>query len=450
MSLAEQALMRALRRRVSRSVVIKDAEGWAALYGELQQAMTNAWNEAMREGIAAALDRLRDLGPGRFTEEDGAAILRVLEGSVGVEAIRAAMREPVVNLSDALFRLGAAEVGAATGVAIAFMRPDLDALDALKQANLYWIGESWNSHSRKKIEAVLHEYFTEGLTREGLAARLAEEFASVTGRSEVYWEMVADHMATKTREIGRITGYERAGIAYVQVRAHLDERTTRICRAMHGRIISVSKMRAQAEAYIKAANRGDKPAMEAAWTMHGAKADLSATPTHALRGTASPPYHYRCRTSTVAWFGEGESELDRWRRAAYDREPLSRKDVGALIERAKSANWPHAKVAESHFRRKAGELGLPFQDEYNQSAIDLIRRGDRDVYISTRKGVLNATFVRPFTEQRKQRPGFLVTSVDIEANKITSHHWRENLETTGDEVPAQRQPGRGIMKWLIG
>lgn len=45
--------------------------------------------------------------------------------------------------------------------------------------------------------------------------------------------------------------------------------------------------------------------------------------------------------------------------------------------------------------------------------------------------------------------GFMVTSVDLSENKITSHHWRRNLETTGDEVPAQKQKGRGVMKWLF-
>ncbi|PID35173.1 MAG: hypothetical protein CR964_01075, partial [Rhodobacterales bacterium] len=107
--IAEQSLLHTIRRRLVRSVVIKDAKAYEALYGQLQTAMTNAWDDAMREGIAAALDRLRDLGPGRFTEEDGATILRVLEGSVGEDAIRAAMREPVINLTDALFRLGAEE-----------------------------------------------------------------------------------------------------------------------------------------------------------------------------------------------------------------------------------------------------------------------------------------------------------------------------------------------------
>lgn len=46
-----------------------------------------------------------------------------------------------------------------------------------------------------------------------------------------------DHTATKTREMGRVSGYERAGITRVQVRAHLDERTTDIKRdrAYHSR-----------------------------------------------------------------------------------------------------------------------------------------------------------------------------------------------------------------------
>lgn len=448
MTLAEDALRQAVRRRLTRAVVIKDAKAWQALYSQLQTAMTNAWGDAMRDGIAAALDRLRDLGPGNFTEDDGAMILRVLEGAVGQDAIRAAMREPVVNLTDALYRLGAAEVGEATGVAIAFMRPDLDALDELKRANLYSIGGSWNAHTGKKVQAVLTDYFTEGMTREGLAARLAEDFATVTGKSEVYWTLVADHMATKTREMGRVTGYERAGIAQVQVRARLDRKTSTICRAMHGRIIDVPTMRAQADAYRAAANRGDEVSVRQIWTMHGADADLSNVATAALKGTASPPYHFRCRTITVAYFGTGNADLDRWTRAAQDRAPLSAKDVAAVIDRAKSADWPHTKVVRGHFRKHGDRLGYDTQADYSQAAVDLIRRADRDVYLSMRKGNLNATFVRPAREVVKGKQGYRVTSVDLVDNKITSHHWRENLTTKGDDVPAQKQPGRGIMKWI--
>ncbi|MEM7296023.1 MAG: hypothetical protein AAF330_05265, partial [Pseudomonadota bacterium] len=291
-------------RRAARSVVIKDEKAFDALYAQLQTAMTNAWTDKMREGIAASLDRLRDLGAGDFTRDDGAMILRVLEGYVGEEAVRAAMREPVINLTDTLYRLGANEVGVATGVAIAFARPDLDALDILKSGNLYWVGRSWNVRTQNSIAAILEDYFTEGMTREGLTQRFAEDFAGMTERSRNYWETLADHTATKTRELGRVSGYERAGVTRVQVRARMDEKTSEICRQMHGRIIEVSKMRAQADTYLEAVSRRNEPAAKAAWTMHSENVDLSDIADADLDvGIASPPYHFRCRTITVAYFG---------------------------------------------------------------------------------------------------------------------------------------------------
>lgn len=461
MTIAQEALTAALRRRLTRSVVIKDAKAWQALYGQLQAAMTNAWSDAMREGIANALDRLRDLGPGAFTSEDGKMILRVLEGSVGAEAIRAAMREPVVNMTDALFRVGAEEVGAATGVAISFMRPDLDALDILKSGNLYWIGNSWNIKTQNLLARALEDYFTEGMTREGLTQRFAEDFAGVTERGRVYWELLADHTATKTREMGRVAGYDRAGVEYVQVRAHLDDKTTQICRHMHGRVIAVSRLREQRDTYLEAVSTRNEPAARAAWVMHNGDVDLGDVPTSKLdKGTAGPPYHFRCRTITVAFFGKVLTQLpadmpkatrqalEDWAKAAYDREPLSKKEVGAIIERCKSARWPHTKVVRGKYRKHQARLGLGSQAAYSQSAIDLIRRGDRDVYLSVRRGVPNATFARKISRADTGAEGYIVTAVDLVENKITSHHWRVKLETTGDEVPAQLQPGRGIMKWL--
>ena len=304
MSMAEDAVKSALERRLARSVVIKDADAYERLYGELQAGMSNAWGKAMREGTAAALDRMRDLGPGKFTKEDGETIMNVLEASVGPEAIRAAMREPVVNLTDALFRTGAEEVGQAAGVSIAFARPDLDALDVLKSGNLYWIGNSWNVKTQNNIAKILEDYFTEGMTREGLTQRFAEDFAGMSDRSLTYWELLADHTATKTREIGRVSGYERADIARVQVRAQMDEGTTEICRQMHGRIIEVTKLRAQATEYLDAVSKRDEPRAKAAWALNSDEdVDLSDINDEDLDASiASPPYHFRCRTITVAYF----------------------------------------------------------------------------------------------------------------------------------------------------
>jgi SPP1 gp7 family putative phage head morphogenesis protein len=450
MTIAVDAMQAAVRRRVARTAVLKDDKGFDALYGQLQTAMTNAWSEAMREGIANALDRLRDLGPGNFAKADGETILRVLEASVGEEAIRAAMRGPVINLTDALYRLGAETVGQATGVAIAFGRPDLDALDVLKSGNLYWIGNSWNVRTQNLLAKTLEDYFTEGMTRQDLAARMAEDFAGVSERSQHYWEMLADHTATKTREIGRVAGYERAGVKYVQVRARMDDRTTPICRHLNGRVLAVTKLRAQADAYLDAVSRRNEPAAKAAWTMHSGADDLSNTPTSKLgKGVGSPPYHFRCRTITVAYFGSPDKDLDRWMRAAYDRERLSRKDAAAIIDRAKTASWPDIKVSRKHYGKHGNALGLTSQKAYNQSAVDLIRQGDRDVYLSIRKGALNATFVREQVSARSGKTYLAATSVDLTDNKILTHHRRRAPSSKGDEVPKQKLPGRGIAKWLF-
>ncbi len=449
MSLAEEALLKAIKRRLVVQAVVKDTRAFERLYRQLQEAMTNAWTDATRQGIAAALDRLRDLGDGSFTQEDGAMIMRVLEASVGAEAIQAAMRRPIINLSEGLFRAGAEEVGKAAGVAINFMRPDLDALDVLKTGNLFWIGNSWNVHTQELFAKTLEEYFSAGMTREDLTRRFAEDFAGLSERGQRYWELLADHTATKTREMGRVSGYERAGVKYVQVRAQLDRNTSEICRHMHGRVIEVATMRTQRDAYLDAVSRRDDASAKAAWTMHGAGADLSATPTSKLgSSTASPPYHFRCRTITVLYVEAGNDQVASWQRAALNRSPLSRREVGELIDQAKTAQWPHTKVVRGHYRKHGGTLGLSNQADFNQSAIDLIRRGDRDVYLSVRRGRVNATFVR--SKKIQDKNGFMITAVDLVDNKITTHHWRDRLETRGDEVPNFKQPARGIAKWLIG
>lgn len=82
---------------------------------------------------------------------------------------------------------------------------------------------------------------------------------------------------------------------------------------MRGRIIEVAKMRAQRDAYLEAVSRRNKPAARAAWEMRGASTDFAGTPTSKLgKGTASPRYHFRCRTITVAYFGSGDNDIDRW------------------------------------------------------------------------------------------------------------------------------------------
>lgn len=468
--LAHEAIAKAVKRRIMREAVIKDDRGFEALYAQLQQAMTNAWTDTMREGIASALDRLRDLGPGKFTKEDGAAILRVLEASVGSEAIQAAMRDPVIKLTDALYRMGAEEVGKAAGIAIAFNRPDLDALDVLKSGNLYWIGNSWNVNTQNKMAAILEDYFTEGMTREGLTARMAEDFGTLAERGRRYWEILADHTATKTRELGRVTGYERAGVAHVQVRAHMDERTTKICRHMHGRVIAVKRLRKQADAYLDAVSKRNEPAAKSAWVMHGADADLSDVPTGKLDdGTAGPPYHFQCRTITIAYFPPRD-ELAQIEQAIYDRAELTPDQLGHIEARAKDARWMDAKSEKRHWTKHGGRLKTRRMADYEGAARAVMDRPDTTMRVSMRiPGVTDgksdgiprpyAVFHAPEAHtpsgggRRVPVDGTLLTAVRLDTNEITTHHWRDKgPESSNDIVPGRNVAGKlakRIWKWLF-
>lgn len=287
-----------------KEAVIKDEKAFQALYEELQAAMTRAATDGLRDGIADALNALSELPPGEFSRDDLNMIMGTLEQRVGAEAIKAAMHRPIINLSQAIFRVGFNDIGTAAGnIDVAFMQPDHLAMQAMQRGNLYWVGESWGVHTKPLLDDALIAYFDEGLTREQLAARLKENFDGIADRSESYWNLLADHTAHKTREIGRVQGYQAGGIIkYVEVRAHVDERTTDICREMHGKIIPVEQLVEQKDDYLNAIEAQDKDAAKAAWTMHRNANGLDGKTLP--KGTASPPYHFRCRTITVVYFGE--------------------------------------------------------------------------------------------------------------------------------------------------
>jgi hypothetical protein len=443
-----KALKSALVRRKLREAIIKADGAFDALYAQLQDAYTRAWTNQTKLALAAAMDRLRDMRDD-FGPDDRKRILSALETQLGPDAMKAALKGPVLNLSQTLFELGVHEVGKSVGIDILFGRADLDALDILGRGNLYWVGNSWNAYTSEVFDKALNDYFAEGLTRDQLAQRFIDDFPGVTERGSIYWNMLADHTATKTREMGRVTGYQRAGVQYVQARAHLDENTTAICRAMHGRIIAVSKLAKQRETYLDAVGRGDMLTAKAAWKMHNAK-DASALegkktgdlPAH----TASPPYHFRCRTITVVYF-EPTTDADRYSQKTFNREPLTKKEVGELIDRAKSARWRAGRM-KPHYDKHGARYGSA--EAYNAAAIDLIRRGDRDVFLSVRGNRLKMIC----TQSRPGKSSQLITVVDVEKNELETFHIRSGkLASNNDDVKPVKQPGRGIIKgaikWLL-
>lgn len=218
----------------------------------------------------------------------------------------------VEDHAEAAYRNGGeAGAKAVPGVAWQFQDPDVKSLKVLTGETKFWIGEHYGDHLEEKLEEGLREHFrgVEG-TREDLSWALEETTAGIARRSRAYWDFFADHTATKIREIGRVSGYEQAGVKTIRVKAQLDDRTTAICRNLHGTVISVEHQRTFVDNYMKAAESRDKEAIKEAWPWWS---DQQAGHLETAQGrreavtqgkVGPPPYHARCRTITVAEFSQ--------------------------------------------------------------------------------------------------------------------------------------------------
>lgn len=101
-----QIYTQAVAKRLAFSALKKNEQAWQKLYDELQETMTRAWDENMRNAIASALNNLLALDKGKFTQADIDLISRTLENHVGVQAMTAALHGPMLNISEVLYKLG--------------------------------------------------------------------------------------------------------------------------------------------------------------------------------------------------------------------------------------------------------------------------------------------------------------------------------------------------------
>jgi len=198
-------LARGLIRKAAMRMIIKDAKAFDASMLSLKNAYTRAWESEHQKAIADALDTMRAMPDSRianFGPPEADKIMKALENRVGGAAMQSALNGPVVKLSEPFYALGFKELNDA-GVDIKFGLADKDALKVVKNSNLFWVGEHWDAFTKEQFDDILGEYFDKGLTRAKMAARMAVDFASLGDRGEVYWDLLADHTGTKTRELGR-------------------------------------------------------------------------------------------------------------------------------------------------------------------------------------------------------------------------------------------------------
>lgn len=280
------------------------ADKYEGLVNKLQSILNTTWFDTQNRAVNEAIDNfLRS--EGEIGEDDKKELFEILNKRLGFEVAQA-MQSQMSNVRAKTYHSSIGDVDVSFG----FNRTSKDVLSWLESNHSYWIGNYYKEQLSEKLGANVSDVFkkiaTDGMSREA-AGRYAKETLKnffekpegYKGSIKNYFEGFSNHVITQTREFAKIDAYERAGIKAVRIVAVLDHRTSKICRHMHGRIISVSKLKEQRDKILSETTPEEAKKYSLWLSDKQADEKVKNVKTNKLsKYLGMPPYHFFCRTST--------------------------------------------------------------------------------------------------------------------------------------------------------
>lgn len=274
------------------------------LIRNLKNALSKAHKTADRDFLLKHLSFLQEKGlDNPATKKDLDFILKDIEKTLG-QKLESLAEAPFLQASMEAYTEGKRKVCKPFKIDYSLDDADLGALNTLDEFNGWYIRDKFSKDTSDIINRELGDLLERGGTKREFAQTLETALEDHVTDSKTYWELLADHTLTKIQNMGHVSGYETAGVQYVKIVAVIDNKTTPICRAMNGKVFKVADFRKQYDKIIRAAEKHDLKAYKAAQPMVNGKAmkgEISEEDIKKL-GIKLPPYHFRCRTTHVAYF----------------------------------------------------------------------------------------------------------------------------------------------------
>jgi len=179
---------------------------------------------------------------------------------------------------------------------------DTNAIEFFTRHDQHFFGKQFENYSDVLRQVVVDElqgkraYSKEVVTKVRKALGEAFEHPHITD----YYDLCMRNAVNKARNYGRIFQYERLGIAMVEIVAILDNKTSAICREMNGRRIEVQMLADHVREVLQTPM--DELKEKFAWPTPGQVRSFEGLSTQKIMDSIScklPPYHGRCRTTTV-------------------------------------------------------------------------------------------------------------------------------------------------------
>lgn len=179
---------------------------------------------------------------------------------------------------------------------------DKNALDFFARHDQHFFGKQFEHYSpllRKVVQDELkgtRAYSKEVVTN--VKKALGDAFEHPTIKD--YYDLCIRNAVNKSRNYGRIFQYERLGIGMVEIVAILDSKTSAICREMNGRRIEVAILADHVREVLQTPM--DELKEKFAWPSPEQIRSFEGLNTREIMDKINcklPPYHGRCRTTTV-------------------------------------------------------------------------------------------------------------------------------------------------------
>ena len=280
------------------SILSKESK-WDIMANKISNALLTEVTELQKKSINKFIRYIAS-GDGKITQKEVAKGLTEVEKILGKSLI-SKLSESIQDFQLKAYGAGFGEVNSK----LKFNQADENALSWLSQDQNYWIGEHYESQLKEKMLTTAKEIVDQSLDRKESTKLFRNTFEDNFKKSNNYWEALGDHIVTRSREFGRTSAYEKAGIEYVKVDAVMDDRTSEICEHMHGRIISVKKLVKQRDDLMNAKNPEDTKKIAPWLTKKEIETKVIGVKDDKLpKGLAMPPYHFKCRTRTVVVYND--------------------------------------------------------------------------------------------------------------------------------------------------
>jgi len=247
------------------------------------------------------------------------------------------LRAQQINLGNALNKIMSKVSGRMTRIpdtrgrlAAGFNIPDKVAIDMVRHQP-FWIKDRYGNiapNLSEQARKIIEHGLAQGYGRETIAKALERQIRDGYVQKG-YWQTVASNAVARARSYSVGYSYRSAGIQFCKIEAVMDERTTETCLMLHNRLIPVDGAMALQDRILR--DNNPRSVMEhapfisedservfvrypdesertiARINSSGRGTGRPGSYSSVLAGTqlvsasvGFPPYHHRCRTTTVA------------------------------------------------------------------------------------------------------------------------------------------------------